>query len=364
MHPGVKMFRAQPVADGPAGPDRKRRPVGPDEVYATQDDVRPTAGGPVGRRPVSCPLEYRKISSSDDSYQPLFTGPLGTNEMIAVNDQSRPAVSGPLGRQYSLDPMGPRATLSLGDRNQPPSVGPVGRPGLFERPVDRVTESDFKLTTQTRSESGSETVVTDSVIRTESDARTVRANISMANGPTDSNAISSSSDAVVHKLGGRLIQTEIVSESVAGRPVPVIQTKCEVQIDRSNGGIANGPTDPSVSPPSSDSGIHSLGEQWEIESAHSISTGSTQTIKTFHSGAMNRDKDNPEENRKVTSFVRTRYSKNDSIDYYTSDGQNSDIAAMSDFSDDEDDEVQTDRVNIGVADGPTDSSVAPRSAPE
>ena len=44
VHPGVKMFRAQPVADGPAGPDRKRRPVGPDEVYATHDDVRPTAG--------------------------------------------------------------------------------------------------------------------------------------------------------------------------------------------------------------------------------------------------------------------------------------------------------------------------------
>ena len=269
VHPGVRMFRVQPVADGPTGPDRSRRPVGPDEVYATQDDVRPTAGGLVGRRPVSCPLEYRKISSSDDSYQPLFTGPLGTNEMIAVNDQSRPAVSGPLGRQYSLDPMGPRATLSLGDRNQPPSVGPVGRPGLFERPVDRVTESDFKLTTQTRSESGSETVVTDSVIRTESDAQTVRANISMANGPTDSNAISSSSDAVVHKLGGRLIQTKIVSESVAGRPVPVIQTKCEVQIDRSNGGIANGPTDPSVSPPSSDSGIHSWTEQWENMSENS-----------------------------------------------------------------------------------------------
>ena len=162
----------------------------PDEVYATHDDVRPTAGGPVGRFPVSCPLEYRKISSPDDSYQPLLTGPYlplgdsGTNEMIAVNDQSRPAASGPLGRQYSLDPMGPREKLSLGDRNQPPSVGPVGRPGLFERPVDQVTESDFKQTTQTRSESGSETVVTDSVIRTESDAQTDRANISMTNGPT------------------------------------------------------------------------------------------------------------------------------------------------------------------------------------
>ena len=205
-------------------------------------------------------------------------------------------------------------------------------------------------------------MVTDSVIRTESDAQTDRANIGMTNGPTDSNVISSSSDAVVHKLGERLIQTKIVSESVAGRPVPVIQTKCEVQIDRSNSGIANGPTDPSVTPPSSDSGIHSLGEQWEIESAHSMSTESIQTVKTFHGGAMNRDKNNPEENRKVTSFVRTGYGKNDSIDYSTSDGQNSDIAAMSDFSDDEDGEVQTDRVNIGIDNGPTDSSVTPPSS--
>ena len=258
--------------------------------------------------------------------------------------------------------MGPRAKLSLGDRNQPPSVGPVGRPGLSERPGDQVTESGFKQTTQTRSESESETGVTDSVIRMESDAQTDRANICMTNGPTDSNVISSLSDAVVHSLGERLIQTKIVSESVAGRPVPVIQTKCEVQIDRVNIGIANGPTDPSVTPPSSDSGIHSLGEQWEIMSANSMSTESIQTVKTFYGGAMNRDRKNPQENRKVASFVRTVYGKNDSIDYSTTDSQNSDIAAMSDFSDDEDGEVQTDRVNIGIANGPTDSSVTPPSS--
>ena len=508
--------------------------------------------------------------------------------MIAVNDQSRPAVSGPLGRQYSLDPMGPRATLSLGDRNQPPSVGPVGRPELFERPVDRVTESDFKLTTQTRSESGSETVVTDSVIRTESDAQTVRAsvsmangptylnaissssdavrakisiangpmlttqtrsesgsetvvtdsvirtesdaqtvqanismangptdlnaissssdavranisiangpmlttqtrsesgsetvvtdsvirtesdaqtvranigmangptdlnaissssdavranisiangpmlttqtrsesgsetvvtdsvirtesdaqtvranigmangptdlngissssdavranisiangpmlttqtrsesgsetvvtdsvirtesdaqtvraNISIANGPTDSNVISSSSDAVVHKLGGRLIQTEIVSESVAGRPVPVIQTKCEVQIDRSNGGIANGPTDPSVSPPSSDSGVHSLGEQWENMSANSLNTGSIQMVNTFNDSVVYQEDSKNQESHKLVFCSGTVCGEKDSMAYSTTDSQNSDIAAMSDFSDDED----------------------------
>ena len=50
VHPGVKMFRTQPVADGPAGPDRTRRPVGTDEMYAVHDEVRADGwwpGGPV-----------------------------------------------------------------------------------------------------------------------------------------------------------------------------------------------------------------------------------------------------------------------------------------------------------------------------
>ena len=83
-----------------------------------------------------------------------------------------------------------------------------------------------------------------------------------------------------------------MSESVADR-----QTECEVQIDRVNIGIADGPTDPSVSPPSSDSGIHSLGEQWENMSANSMSTESIQTVKTFYGGVMNRDRKNPQESQ-------------------------------------------------------------------
>ena len=250
--------------------------------------------------------------------------------MNAINDRSRPTASGPLGRQYSLDPMGPRAMLSLGDGNQPPSVGPVGRPWIPEQPGDQVTESDFKRTTQTRSESESDTGATDSVIRTESDAQTDRANISMANGPTDSNVIPSSSDSAVHSLGERLTQTKSVSKSVAGIADPVIQTGCEVQTDRVNISIANGPTDSSVTPPSSDSGVHSLGEQWENMSANSMNTGSIQTVKTFYGGDTSQiDRKSPQENRKVV------FGKKDSMVYSTTDSQNSDIAAMSDFSDDE-----------------------------
>ena len=212
MHPGVKMFRTQPVADGPAGPDRTRRPVGTDGMYAVHDEVRPTAGGPVGRFPNPGPLKPSKMSSPDDSYQPFVTGPLGTNGMYAVNDPCRPTAGGLLGRLFSLDPMGPRGMSSLGDGNQPPSVGPVGKPLITERLGDQVSEPDYKRTTQTRSE----------------------------------------------------------SESDTGIPDPVIQTGSEVQTDCVNISMANGPTDSSVTPPSSDSGVHSLGEQWENMSTNSM----------------------------------------------------------------------------------------------
>ena len=115
VHPGVKMFHIQPVADRPAGLVRTRRPVGKDVLHAVQDEVRPSAGGPVGRFPDLSSLIYSKMSSPDDSYQPLVTGPLGANVSSASNDASRPTASGPLGRPSSLDPMGPRAMLSLGD---------------------------------------------------------------------------------------------------------------------------------------------------------------------------------------------------------------------------------------------------------
>ena len=261
VHPGVKMFRAQPVADGPAGPDRTRRPVGTNEMYAVHDDVRPTAGGPVGRFPDPGPLKYSKISSLDDSYQPLFTGPVGTNEMNAINDRSRPTASGPLGRQCSLDPMGHRAMLSLGDGNQPPSVDPVGRPWIPEQPGDRDTDSDNKRTMLTRCESESDTGAPDSVVRTGSDAQTDRANISMANGLTDLNVIPSSSDSAVHSLGERLTQTKSVSRSVAGIPDPVIQTGCDVHTDQANISMVNGPTDSTVISPSSDSDMRGPGER-------------------------------------------------------------------------------------------------------
>ena len=233
----------------------------------------------VARFPNPGHMKPSKMSSPDDLYQPLVTGPLGTNGMYAVNDPCRPTAGGPLGRLFSLDPMGPRGMSSLGDGNQPTTVDPVGKPLITERLGDQLSEPDYKRTTQTRSE----------------------------------------------------------SESVTGVPDPVIQTGSEVQTDRVNISMANGPTDSSVTSPSSDSGVHSLGEQWENMSTNSMDTGSIQTVEAFYGGDTSQvDRKNPQENRKLVFYGGTVCGKNDSIVYSTTDSQNSDIAAMSDFSNDED----------------------------
>ena len=159
----------------------------------------------------------------------------------------------------------------------------------------------------------------------------------MANGPTDSSVISPSSDSVVYSLGEQTNLTKIESESVAGIPDPVIQTGSKVQTDCVNISMVNGQTDSSVTPPSSDSGVHSLGEQWENMSTYSMTSGSIQMVKTFYGGVTSQvDRKNPQETRKVVFCGGTVCGKNDSMTYSTTDSHNSDISAMSDFSDDED----------------------------
>ena len=347
VHPGVKMFHIQPVADGPAGPDRTCRPVGNDVLHAVQDEVRPLAGGPVGRFPDPSSLTYSKMSSPDDSYQPLVTGPLGTNVMSASNNAGRPTAGGPLGRPFSLDPMGPRAMFSLGDGNQPASTSPVGRPWIPGQPGNQVVEPDYERSTQTRRESESDTGALDSVIRTESEVHTGRVNTSVANGQTNSSVVSSSSDPVMYGLRKQMYRTKRESESAAGIPDPVIRTGSKVQTDGVNIGMVNGQTDSSVTSPSSDSGVHSLGEQWENMSTCSGNSGSIQTIKTFYGGvASQADKQNPQDTRKVVFCKGATCGENDSMSSSSTDSHNSDIAAMSDFSDEEDGPQGEVRLNV------------------
>ena len=198
VHPGVTMFHTQPVADGPAGPDRARRPVGHDEMYIVHDEDRPMAGGPVGRFPYSDPLQTSEMSSFNERCQLLATGSMDANEMYTVDDSCRPMTGGPLGRLFSLDPRGPSGVSTLSDENQSPSVDFTAKPWTTERLDDRTGEADYESTTQTRSESESATGVRDPVIQKDSGFQTVRVNASPDNGLTNSRDVSRSSDSGVH----------------------------------------------------------------------------------------------------------------------------------------------------------------------
>ena len=257
------------------------------------------------------------------------------------NDTGRPTVGDPLDRLTSLDPMGPRAMLSLGDGNQPASISPVGQPWMTGQLENQTGEPDYEGSTQTRSESESDTGTLHSVIRTEGEVYTGCVNTSVATGQTDPSGVLFSSDSVMYSPGAQMYRTERGSESAAVKPDPVIRTGGGVRTDDMNFGKINGQSESSVVSPSSDSGVHSLGEQWEYMSTCSGNSDSIQTIKTVY-GDVASQADSPQDTRGVVFSHEETYGERDSMSYLSTNGHNSDIAAMSDFSDEEDEPREED----------------------
>ena len=105
--------------------------------------------------------------------------------------------------------------------------------------------------------------------------------------------------------------------------------------------MINGQSESSVVSPSSDSGVHSLDEQWECMSTYSGESDSIQSVKTVYGGVACQA-DSPivqlgnMDTRGVVFSHKGTYGKHDSMSYLSTNGHNSDIAAMSDFSDEED----------------------------
>ena len=153
---------------------------------------------------------------------------------------------------------------------------------------------------------------------------------------------------------------------------PVSQTGRPIQTDLMKIGTINRPASLGDTPSSSDSGVHSLGEQWENMSTSSIDMESEQNERPTHGSAIgwrvsdNRVPPNTEEDddidypwtdrlleresdenssidiqqngRKIQYHCVTRTSicneENSSVNSGT-DGGNSDIGVLADFSDDE-----------------------------
>ena len=320
----------QPMVGDPLDQPTSLDPMGPREILSLGDGIQSAS---------IC----SKNSSPDDSYQPLVTGPLGANVLDASNDTGQPMVGDPVDRPTCLDPMGPREMLSLGDGIQLASIGPVGRPWTTGQLEIQTEEPDYERSTHTRSESESDAESLHSVIRTAGEVYTGRVNTSVATGRTEPSEVLVLSDSVMFSPGAQIYRTEGGSESAAVKPDLAIRTGGEGRTDDMNFDTINGQSGSSVISPSSDSGVHSLDEQWGCMSTDSGNSDSIQSIKTVYGGVASQA-DNPlvllrnmdTYTRGVVLSLQEKYGKHGSMSYLSTNGHNSDIAAMSDFSDEED----------------------------
>ena len=288
--PDIIIYRIQPVAEGPVGQYNTRRPVGTDGMFFTSHSDQPTVDGPVGRF-----ITHR---------------PVGPDRMLSACDPDRSVADGPVGQSLILGPVGPRRMFSLNELNQPVAVGPVDQPFTTGPVGTHERESDCKQMDR------------------------------IADSPVGS--------------------TEILDQ--------VKQTGSPIQTYFMKLGPITEPASLGDNPPSSDSGVHSLGEQWENMSTSSIDMESEQNRKPTHGSVTGRrvsntrvppnteeDEDinypwtdcllneesdknssiNIQENGKKIQFNDVTICENEFNSVNSgSDGVNSDIATLADFSDD------------------------------
>ena len=86
-------------------------------------------------------------------------------------------------------------------------------------------------------------------------------------------------------------RTDQISDSPVGSTEildRVNQTEGPIRTDFMKSGTINEPASSGDTPPSSDSGVHSLGEQWENMSTSSIDTASEQNNRPTHGNVSGR----------------------------------------------------------------------------
>ena len=339
--------RIQPVAEGPVGQFSTRRPVGTDGMFSTSDTDQPMADGPVGRFITHSPVGPDHCIMSD-SDQPTADGPVGrfiTHGPVGpdhgiTSDSDQPTADGPVGRFITHNPVGPDSITSACDPDRPVADGPVGQSFITGPVGPRRMFSPYEL------------------------------NQPVTVGPEDQPV--TSGPVGTHEGEPDCKWTDQISESPVGSTEildRVKQTESPSWTDFAKSGIVNEPASSGDTPPSSDSGVHSLGEQWENMSTSSIEMGSEQYNRPTPGNVSGRHvsdsrvPQNTEEdedidypwtdcllnkglNDNVSIIIqnkdgRIQYKKvticeneSSSVDSGT-DGVNSDIGALADFSDDD-----------------------------
>ena len=104
--PDVSVDQSQPVAEGPVGQYITRNPVGSDGMLSTRDSDQPVADGLVGPS--------------------VRLGLVGPRRMLSHGRPDQPVADGPVGQSFTTGPVGPCVILSKCEPNDPTVDSPVG----------------------------------------------------------------------------------------------------------------------------------------------------------------------------------------------------------------------------------------------
>ena len=189
---------------------------------------------------------------------------------ISTCDSDQPVADGPVGQSFILGPVGPRRMFSQCKPNQPVAVGPVGQ--------------------------------------------------SFTPGPVGPCGMVSNC-----KRMDRIAYSPVGSTVI---PDPVEQTESPIQIDFMKIVTTDGPASLGNTPPSSDLGIHCLGEQWENMSISTADTEAEQTVgptncsQTGRRGSDTRVPPNTEEDEDIICPWMDCLLKGESDEFLSSEIQN------------------------------------------
>ena len=181
-------------------------PVGPDIII---DRIQPVAEGPVGQFSTRRPVGTDGMFPTSDSDQPTADGPLwrlithipvGPDRITSAYNPDRPVADGPVGQSFIVGPVGPRRMFSPYELNQPVTVGPVDQPFTTSPVGTHEGEPDCKWTDQISESPVGSTEILDRVKQTEGPSRTDFAKSGIVNEPASSGDTPPSSDSGVHSL--------------------------------------------------------------------------------------------------------------------------------------------------------------------
>ena len=149
---------------------------------------------------------------------------------------------------------------------------------------------------------------------------------------TEPSKVKCSPEVLINTAEGSLVSSSV-------NPDLVIRTGSDDRTNNMKLDRIKGQTDLSAVSPSSDSGVHSVDEEWDCMSTYSGESDSIQSVKTVYGGVCQTDRPVVKlrnmDSRGVMDTLEGRYGDQDSVPSVSTNGHKSDIADMGDFSDEE-----------------------------